>query len=384
MTLKLSKRGTIPPFIVMDVMRDANKIESDGRNVIHLEVGQPGTPAPKKVLDAVQDAMKEEKIGYTDALGLIALKKRIVLHYEEFYGINVAQSQVVLTTGSSGGFILAFLSAFDPGDRVAVASPGYPAYRNILNSLGVEVVNIQTGFETNFQPDPELLDEAAFSGTLDGLIVASPSNPTGTMINSTAFKNLVDYCQENDIRLISDEIYHGITYDKPAETVLHYTNDAIVINSFSKYFSMTGWRLGWMVVPENLLRSIECLAQNLFISPPTLSQFAAIKVFDCQKELKNYVGRYADNRQILLTELPNVGFETFAPVDGAFYIYADIRNLTNDSQEFCRRMLAEIGIAATPGIDFDPLRGNSYMRFSFAGDTNSINLAIERLRLWNK
>ena len=365
-------------------MRNANKIESDGRNVIHLEVGQPGTPAPKKVLDAVQDAMKEEKIGYTDALGLIALKERIVLHYEEFYGINVAQSQVVLTTGSSGGFILAFLSAFDPGDRVAVASPGYPAYRNILNSLGVEVVNIQTGFETNFQPDPELLDEAAFSGTLDGLIVASPSNPTGTMINSTAFKNLVDYCQEKDIRLISDEIYHGITYDKPAETVLHYTNDAIVINSFSKYFSMTGWRLGWMVVPENLLRSIECLAQNLFISPPTLSQFAAIKVFDCQKELKNYVGRYADNRQILLTELPNVGFETFAPVDGAFYIYADIRNLTNDSQEFCRRMLAEIGIAATPGIDFDPLRGNSYMRFSFAGDTNSINLAIERLRLWNK
>ncbi|MEE2698618.1 MAG: aminotransferase class I/II-fold pyridoxal phosphate-dependent enzyme [Pseudomonadota bacterium] len=384
MTLKLSKRGKIPPFIVMDVMRNANKIESDGRNVIHLEVGQPGTPAPKKVLDAVQDAMKEEKIGYTDALGLIALKERIVLHYEEFYGINVAQSQVVLTTGSSGGFILAFLSAFDPGDRVAVASPGYPAYRNILNSLGVEVVNIQTGFETNFQPDPELLDEAAFSGTLDGLIVASPSNPTGTMINSTAFKNLVDYCQEKDIRLISDEIYHGITYDKPAETVLHYTNDAIVINSFSKYFSMTGWRLGWMVVPENLLRSIECLAQNLFISPPTLSQFAAIKVFDCQKELKNYVGRYADNRQILLTELPNVGFETFAPVDGAFYIYADIRNLTNDSQEFCRRMLAEIGIAATPGIDFDPLRGNSYMRFSFAGDTNSINLAIERLRLWNK
>ena len=384
MTLKLSKRGKIPPFIVMDVMRNANKIESDGRNVIHLEVGQPGTPAPKKVLDAVQDAMKEEKIGYTDALGLIALKERIVLHYEEFYGINVAQSQVVLTTGSSGGFILAFLSAFDPGDRVAVASPGYPAYRNILNSLGVEVVNIQTGFETNFQPDPELLDEAAFSGTLDGLIVASPSNPTGTMINSTAFKNLVDYCQEKDIRLISDEIYHGITYDKPAETVLHYTNDAIVINSFSKYFSMTGWRLGWMVVPENLLRSIECLAQNLFISPPTLSQFAAIKVFDCQKELNNYVASYADNRQILLTELPNVGFETFAPVDGAFYIYADIRNLTNDSQEFCRRMLAEIGIAATPGIDFDPLRGNSYMRFSFAGDTNSINLAIERLRLWNK
>ncbi len=352
MALKVSSRGSISPFIVMDVMRDANKREADGENVLHLEVGQPSTPAPIQVLNAVNEALYKDLIGYTDALGLPALKKRIAKHYDEFYGEQVLTSQVVITTGSSGGFILAFLAAFDPGDRVALACPGYPAYRNILKSVGVEAVNLQTGFETNFQPNPELLDRAAASGPLDGLIVASPSNPTGTMVQATEFKALVDYCKKNSIRLISDEIYHGITYKNSAETALKFSNNAIVINSFSKYFSMTGWRLGWMIVPSDLQRSIECLAQNLFISPPTLSQFAAIKAFDCKQELNGYVARYAENRELLLAQLPKAGFETLAPVEGAFYIYADIGHLTNDSQEFCRRMLAETGVATTPGIDF--------------------------------
>jgi aspartate/methionine/tyrosine aminotransferase len=384
MPLKVSRRGTIPPFIVMDVMRDANEREAQGEGVLHLEVGQPGTPAPGPVLDAARAALSEDLIGYTDALGLVALKKRIARHYDEFYGVPVDSARVVVTTGSSGGFVLAFLSAFDAGDRVALASPGYPAYRNILQAVGVEVVDLQTGPESNFQPTPELLDRAASGGAVDGLIIASPSNPTGTMIHRPELKALVDYCRDNAIRLISDEIYHGITYQEPAETVLKQTDDAIVINSFSKYFSMTGWRLGWMVVPEDLHRSMECLSQNLFISPPTLSQYAGIKAFDCRHELDGYVARYAKNRALLLEQLPKAGFETLAPADGAFYIYADIAGLTNDSQDFCRAMLAETGVAATPGIDFDPERGNRYMRFSFAGDFETITEAAERLCRWKR
>ena len=384
MPLKVSRRGTIPPFIVMDVMRDANEREAQGEGVLHLEVGQPGTPAPGPVLDAARAALSEDLIGYTDALGLVALKKRNARHYDEFYGVPVDSARVVVTTGSSGGFVLAFLSAFDAGDRVALASPGYPAYRNILQAVGVEVVDLQTGPESNFQPTPELLDRAASGGAVDGLIIASPSNPTGTMIHRPELKALVDYCRDNATRLISDEIYHGITYQEPAETVLKQTDDAIVINSLSKYFSMTGWRLGWMVVPEDLHRSMECLSQNLFISPPTLSQYAGIKAFDCRHELDGYVARYAKNRALLLEQLPKAGFETLAPADGAFYIYADIAGLTNDSQDFCRAMLAETGVAATPGIDFDPERGNRYMRFSFAGDFETITEAAERLCRWKR
>jgi aspartate/methionine/tyrosine aminotransferase len=382
MSLKVSRRGIIPPFIVMDVMRDANEREAQGENVLHLEVGQPGTPAPGPVLDAARAALSDDLLGYTDALGLAALKQRIARHYEEFYGIAVDPDGVVVTTGSSGGFVLTFLSAFDAGDRVALASPGYPAYRNILKAVGVDVVDLSCGPESNFQPNPEMLDRAAADGALDGLIVASPSNPTGTMIHGAEFKALAEYCRDHGIRLVSDEIYHGITYGEAADTVLRYAQDAVVINSFSKYFSMTGWRLGWMVVPEDLRRSIECLSQNLFISAPTLSQYAGIKAFDCVDELNANVARYAQSRAVLLDQLPKAGFETLAPAEGAFYIYADIGNLTNDSQEFCRRMLAETGVATTPGIDFDPKRGNRYMRFSFAGDSAIIAEAMMRLRRW--
>ncbi len=384
MVLKIAKRGTIPPFIVMDVLRAANEREAKGEEVLHLEVGQPGTRAPAPVLAAAAAALEDDLLGYTEALGLPDLRSRIAKHYQETYGIEVDPGRVVATTGSSGGFVLAFLAAFDAGDRVALASPGYPAYRNILKSLGIEVVELQVGPETNFQPTPDLIERALkeSSRAIDGLIVASPSNPTGTMIHAAELEALYGFCRDQGIRLISDEIYHGITYKDPAETALRFGDEAIVVNSFSKYFSMTGWRLGWMVVPEDLIRSVECLQQNLFISPPTLSQHAGIKVFDCRDDLDGFVARYAENRALLLERLPLAGFETLAPAEGAFYIYADIAHMTNDSEEFCRRMLAETGVAATPGMDFDPGRGNRFMRFSFAGEHAVMAEAADRLRQW--
>jgi len=385
-SIKVSKRGTIPPFIVMDVLRAANEREAQGEGVLHLEVGQPCTSAPKLVLEAAAAALTEDLIGYTDSLGLPGLRRRIAQYYSDTHGVKVDSERVVVTTGSSGGFVLSFMAAFDIGDRVALASPGYPAYRNILKAVGVEAVELQVGPETNFQPTPELVDKAQneTSQGLDGLIVASPSNPTGTMVHEAEMKALVEYCRERGIRLISDEVYHGITYGTRAETALRLSDEAIVVNSFSKYFSMTGWRLGWMVVPEDLHRSIECLAQNLFVSPPTLSQHACLKVFDCREELDANVARYAENRRVLLDRLPEAGFETLAPAEGAFYIYADIAHMTNDSDEFCKRMLAETGVAATPGIDFDPGRGNRFMRFSFAGELSDMTEAADRLRHWRR
>ena len=380
MSLKVSRRGAVPPFIVMDVLRAANERAAAGEDVLHLEVGQPGTAAPGRVIAAAAAAAAGDRLGYTDAFGLPALRQRIAAHYAETYGVDVDWRRVVTTTGSSGAFVLAFLAAFDAGDRVALTSPGYPAYRNILAALGVDVVDLPVGPETGFQPTPAVLDR--IDGRLDGLIVASPANPTGTMLSRDALAQLVRACAERRVRLVSDEIYHGITYAAPAETTLAFTEDAIVVNSFSKYYAMTGWRLGWMVVPPELARSIECLAQNLFISPPTLSQHAAIAAFDCRDELDGHVARYARNRAILLRHLPEAGFAEFAPADGAFYVYADVTPLTNDSAAFCRRMLVETGVAATPGIDFDPARGNRFVRFSFAGGTDEMAEAMRRLIAW--
>lgn len=384
MTLKIAKRGTVPPFIVMDVMRAASEREATGGDVLHLEVGQPSTGAPAAVLEAAKAALDRDRLGYTVAFGVPVLRERISKHYRDFYGVAVDSARIVVTTGSSGAFILAFLSAFDGGDRVALASPGYPAYRNILGALDVEVVNLEVGPETNFQPTPEVLGRAieTAGGSIDGLIIASPSNPTGTMIRRGELEALVAFCRTREIRLVSDEIYHGITYGGRADTVLSFTDDAIVVNSFSKYFSMTGWRLGWMVMPDELLRSVECLSQNFFISPPTLSQHACVTVFDCRDDLDANVRRYARNRDLLLAELPKAGFDKLASADGAFYIYADVAHLTNDSQEFCRRMLAETGVAATPGVDFDRSRGHRFVRFSFAGVTDDMAEAATRLRRW--
>ena len=382
MALKVARRGRIPPFIVMDVMRAANAREAAGEHVLHLEVGQPGTGAPRGVVEAARAALESERLGYTEAFGIPSLRERIVRHYKDFYGLSVPVEQIVVTTGSSAGFILAFLAAFEAGDRVALASPGYPAYRNILQALGVQVVNIETGPATRFQPSMELVAKAAEDRGLDGLIVASPSNPAGTMVPAAAFKDLADGCRTAGIRLISDEIYHGICYDAPASSALAFADRPVIINSFSKYFSMTGWRLGWMVVPEDLLRSVECLAQNLYISPPTLSQWAAVAAFDCHQELEANVARYAANRQLLLERLPEAGFDRLAPADGAFYIYANVSRMTNDSEDFCRRMLLETGVATTPGIDFDPDRGHAYVRFSFAGATAEMDQAVRRLAAW--
>jgi aspartate/methionine/tyrosine aminotransferase len=380
MALKTASRGTIPPFIVMDVLRAANEREAAGESVLHLEVGQPGTPAPPAVLEAARKAIEGDRIGYTDALGIPPLRRGIAGHYREQYGVALDPERIVVTTGSSGGFLLAFLAAFEAGDRVALAAPGYPAYRNILAALGVEPVLLETEAEHRFQPTPELLEREA--GRLDGLIVASPSNPTGTMLDRAELQALVDYCSGRGIRFVSDEIYHGIAYGREAVSAVELSADAIVINSFSKYYSMTGWRLGWMVVPEALRRPVECLCQNLFISAPTLSQLAGVAALGCRAELDAYVAAYARNRGLLLAELPKAGFDRLAPADGAFYLYADVSPLTDDSEAFCRRMLAETGVATTPGIDFDPARGHRFLRFSFAGPEADMAEAAARLKGW--
>lgn len=379
---KPSARGAVPAFIALEVLRDANALAAQGRSIIHLEIGQPSTAAPRAVVEAAKRALDTHQIGYTEALGLPALRSRIARHYREFYGVEVDPDRVVLTTGSSGGFLLAFLAAFDAGERVALASPAYPAYRNILLSLDLVPVLLPTGPETHYQPTPELLDR--LEGKIDGLIVASPANPTGTMLRGGELGRLHDYCAAHGIRLVSDEIYHGITYGEPPVTAAAWAGDAIVVNSFSKYFSMTGWRLGWMVVPEGLLRQMESLAQNLFISPPTLPQHAAIAAFDCRQELDANVTRYAQNRALLLRALPAAGFDRLTAPDGAFYLFADVGHLTNDSRELCRRMLSEAGVAATPGADFDPERGHRHLRFSFAGATADMEEAVRRLGAWRR
>lgn len=385
MPLKVSERSrNLPPFYVMEVMRAANAREMAHQAVYHMEVGQPDTSAPEGALRAAEAALREHRLGYTEALGLPELRQAIATHYQDYYGEAVAPGRVVVTTGSSGAFVQAFLAAFDVGDRVAIASPGYPCYRTILSALGVEAVLLETEIEHGFQPTPDLLDWARREGPLDGLIIASPANPTGSMLSNRDLEDLSAYCDTHGVRLVSDEIYHGVTYEGKAATALSYNSNAIVINSFSKYFSMTGWRLGWMVAPEDLTQVCEYLGQNLFISPPTLSQVAAVAAFDCKDELDANVARYARNRALLLEELPKIGFDKLAPADGAFYLYADVSGLTNDSQEFCARMLSETGVAATPGLDFDAARGHRFLRFSFAGATDDMAAAVEALRDWTR
>ena len=379
MTLRASRRGIVPPFIAMDVLRAANEREAGGADVIHLEVGQPGSSAPEAVLEAARRALTSSPIGYTDALGIAPLREAIAAHYQAQYDVSVDPAEVVVTTGSSAAFQLAFLAAFEPGDRVGLAVPGYPAYRNILTALGIEPVLIGVGENVHYQPTPELLAEA---GRLDGLIVASPANPTGTMIGAADLAQLAEYCRDHGIRLISDELYHGITYETAAATARVYGREAVIINSFSKYYSMTGWRLGWMLAPPDLARSVECLAQNFYISPPALSQLAALPVFGCRAELDAHVVRYRQNRDRLISTLAGAGLTRLAPAEGAFYLYVDVSGLTRDSAEFCRRLLAETGVALTPGLDFDPIAGGSWVRLSFAGATDDVEEAARRLANW--
>lgn len=378
--MKISTRGAVAPFHALEALKAANAAAASGRSVLHMEVGEPMTGAPAAVRRAAARALDETHLGYTEALGLLALRERIAVLYRERYDVEVAADRVVVTTGSSSAFLLSFLAAFDAGDRVVLAAPTYPAYRNILTALDIEPVIVPTGPESRYQPSPAHLD--SIEGRVDGLLVASPANPTGSMLGREALKGLIAYCADRRVRFISDEIYHGITYGQKAETALAFADDAIIINSFSKYFCMTGWRLGWMIVPQDLVRSVERLAQNLFISPPALSQHAALHAFDCGAELDENVARYARNRAHLLSELPAAGFTRLAPADGAFYLFADVSHLTNDSNEFCRRMLEHTGVATTPGIDFDSESGHRFLRFSFAGHTEDVVEAAKRLRGW--
>jgi aspartate/methionine/tyrosine aminotransferase len=367
----------------MDVMSEAAAIERGGGAVTHMEVGQPGHPAPEAARRAAAAALASGRVPYTEALGIRPLRERIARHYQDWYGVDVAPERVVVTTGSSGGFTLAFLSMFEHGQRVAISRPGYPAYRNILKALGLEPVEIATGAATRFALAPDMVGAAHREAALAGVLAMSPANPTGVVMTPEALRDLALWCRDAGLWFISDEIYHGLTYGEArAETALRFSDDAVVINSFSKFFCMTGWRVGWMVVPERLIRPIERLQQNFSISVPYLSQVAALAAFDGQEEMAQVRAQYARNRDILMQGLPAIGLGRFMPVDGAFYVYVDVSTLTNDSMDFCRRAIREAGVAITPGLDFDPEEGRRYVRISFAGTEQDMRDAVAKLGAW--
>jgi aspartate/methionine/tyrosine aminotransferase len=378
-----SKRSNVPPFIVMDVMAAAAQIEATGARVVHMEVGQPAAPAPATALKAAQAALAG-RIGYTETLGIPTLRARIARHYADTYTLALDPGRVVVTTGSSGGFILAFLALFEAGDRVALANPGYPPYRHILSALGCAPVLIETSAETRWALSAKALIAAHRKAPLAGVVIASPANPTGTMMDADALARLIAVAEAEGIRVISDEIYHGLDYAFAAETAANVSARAVVINSFSKYFCMTGWRIGWMVVPESLVRPIERLQGNLAISVPTLSQVAAEAAFDGRDEMEAVKHGYEENRRILTEGLPKAGLDNFLPVDGAFYLYADISRFSDDSLDFAKRMLNEAHVAATPGIDFDPVNGRHFLRFCYASSAAEMHEAVERIGAWLK
>ena len=374
--MRNSTRSAVDPFIVMDVMQAASAAEEAGRHIIHMEVGQPGTGAPKGAAEALTKAMGEGALGYTVALGLPALRARIAQMYGEWYNVDLDPARVVITPGSSGGFLLTFTALFDSGDRVGIGAPGYPSYRQILRALGMQPVDLPAAPENRYQPVA-----ADFAGQdLRGLLVASPANPSGTMLDRPALSALTDACVANDMSFISDEIYHGIEYDKKAVTALEVTDDCYVINSFSKYFSMTGWRVGWMVVPEDQVRVVERIAQNMFICAPHASQIAALAAMDCDDELQANLAVYRRNRDLMITGLKEAGFTDIAPPDGAFYVYADVSRFTEDSRAFAAEILEKAGVAVTPGLDFDPARGHKTLRFSYARSTADMEEGIARLK----
>ncbi len=378
-----SRRSEVPPFIVMDVMAAAAQVEAQGRHVVHMEVGQPFQPAPKTALEAARAALGG-RIAYTEALGMPSLRARIARHYADTYGLDLDPAQVVVTTGSSGGFMLAFLSLFEAGDRVALANPGYPPYRHILTALGCEPVLIETSAATRWVISPDALIAAHRDKPLAGLLIASPANPTGTMMDREHLAQLIATAEAEGIKVISDEIYHGLDYAFAAETAAKLSDHAVIINSFSKYFCMTGWRIGWLVMPEPLTRSVERLQQNFAISVPALSQIAAEAAFDGAEEMEAVKHVYEANRRILVDGLPKAGLDKFLPVDGGFYLYADVSRFSNDSLDFAKRMLNEANVAATPGIDFDPINGHNYLRFCYAGSTPEMHEAVKRIGEWLK
>ncbi|WP_270732949.1 pyridoxal phosphate-dependent aminotransferase [Shimia sp. Alg240-R146] len=374
--MRNSRRGAVDPFIVMDVMEAARQAEAGGRHIIHMEVGQPGTAAPKGAQMALTEAMSKDALGYTVALGIPELRARIAQLYMDWYGVDLDPGRVIVTPGSSGAFLLAFTALFDAGDKVAIGAPGYPSYRQILKALSLEPLDVPSAPENRLQPVPDDLRNMAF----DGLMVASPANPTGTMLDRDAMAALIDLCREKGAAFISDEIYHGIEYEAKAVSALELTDDCYVINSFSKYFSMTGWRVGWMVVPEDHVRKIERLAQNMFICASHASQVAALAAMQCHDELEANMAVYRANRALMIEGLPKAGFGKFAPPDGAFYVYVDVSDYTTDSRAFAREILDDAGVAVTPGLDFDPERGATTLRFSYARSTEDIAEGLERLK----
>lgn len=386
MSLKIGRGAQAPPFLVMDVIAAANaraaSLAPGAPGILRMEVGQPGTAAPAGAIAAAMAALQSgAPLGYTEAFGLPALRERIARHYLDHYGLAVPAARIAVTVGASGAFPLAFLAAFDRGDRVAMAAPFYPPYANILTALGMEPVLLECGPETRFQPSLAMLEQ--LDPPPDGLVIASPCNPAGTMLAPEELSAIARWCHANGVRLISDEIYHGLSWGSVAESsAAAFSESAVIVNSFSKYWCMTGWRIGWLVLPEDLVRPVECLAQNMFISAPHVAQVAALAAMDCAAELEAKKAAYARSRSRLLEGLPGAGFDRIAAADGAFYLWCDVSHLTNDSVEFAARMLEGAGIAATPGVDFDRTRGARYLRFSYCGDEASMNEAPDRLKAW--
>jgi aspartate/methionine/tyrosine aminotransferase len=385
MALKTGKGASAPPFLVMDIIAAANArqaaLPACAPRIIRMEVGQPGTGAPAGAVAAATEALRSgHPLGYTEAFGLRPLRERIAAHAKDWYGLTLPIERIAVTVGASGAFPLAFLAAFDRGDRIAMAAPFYPPYVNILTALGMTPVILEAGPETRFQPSVAMLE--ALDPPPDGLIVASPCNPAGTMLHRDELSGIARWCDRNGVRLVSDEIYHGLTYDQPIASAAEFSDSAVVVNSFSKYFSMTGWRIGWLVLPPDLVRPVECLAQNFFISAPYISQVAAQAAFDCHDELRGNIARYRRARDHLVAALPAAGFTRLSPAEGAFYLFADIADRSNDSVAFCARMLAEAGVAATPGVDFDRARGNRFVRFSYCGPEGDMREAADRLARW--
>ena len=376
--MKSSERSKIDPFIVMDIMERANAVEKKGQTVVHMEVGQPGTSAPKAAKDFLKASMEDNPMGYTVALGLPDLRKKIAELYGDWYGLDVDWNRIVITGGSSAGFILAFTSLFDKLDKVGLPNPGYPSYRQIMKTLNLEPVLINTTEKNRFHPTPNDLSRY----NINGLLIASPGNPTGSMIEREPLEALVSYCVDRKISLISDEIYHGIQYDMKPSTVLEYSDNCYIINSFSKYFSMTGWRIGWIIVPKEHVRVVERIQQNMFICASHASQILALGSFESKSELEKNLETYRENRKLLLAALPEMGLNNIAPPDGAFYLYIDISEFSSDSYDFTIKMLDVGGVAITPGIDFDPIKGKSKIRISYARSTPEILKGIERMKIF--
>lgn len=375
-----ARRAQIAPFIAMDVKRDARALKDRGVDIVHMEVGEPCAAPPRLVREAAIAALGGAPVGYTDALGFYPLRERIARYYAEQHGVRVDAEQVCVTTGSSGGFLMAFLALFDAGARVAIQNPGYPAYRNIFKALGIEAVDLNVDASNDFVVSAQAIEAADEAQKLDGVLLMSPANPTGAMFSKQNLAEIAQICAKRGIKFISDEIYHRLSYKAPAHSALEVSSDVVVVNSFSKYYCMTGWRVGWLVVPPHFSRNIERLQQSLAIAPPSLSQFAAIKAFDATDELETIKAGYAKNREILLNALPEIGFDKIAPADGGFYLYLDISRFSNDSTGFCAALLEQQGLATTPGLDFDPHNGHLTLRLSYAGAERDAIEGAKRLK----